>query len=357
VRPGISIQVLLRLAAQETVSSNSALIETDHLFLGILKLVEFNERSFAIDHNHDDTISSLMEELEALHKKLEEYGIDFPNGSRLICRELRQRICKSGSAHNGRRTLHRSAAARESCQKAERVAQDHRSVFWHAAHLFDAIIEKPSPELKRVLTRAGVAGLGSSIMTPLLDRYGRNMARNAAESSIGLSQEDLLDVATDPVCKVLIEAILKSNQLNALLVHTGRRTAMSAVENIADYMLTEAAPVPIRRQKIVEININAYAWRTRSVPAADLQARLHAILAEAVQAGNVIIFLNQFEQCLRRTDINFAPVLKKGLGGQKLRLIGCTDEAGYHQIISGDREWKQLLRPLWVHDPNEIVRL
>ena len=119
MKPGISIQIIWPLAAQEAIAGEFECIEPSHLFLGTLKFAELEERHIEqLVRNPKDT-GLLLDERDSIRSKLRDCSIEVPEKSRPIRYGLRKRLGKGGHPYDGQRVIHRSPTSREVFKRAE----------------------------------------------------------------------------------------------------------------------------------------------------------------------------------------------------------------------------------------------
>ena len=351
MNPGISIQFIWALAAQEAIASEFECIEPSHFFLGTLKFAELEERDFRELLRDTKKIEPLLTELQDIRAKLGECSIDVPDKSRPIRYEMRRAIGKGERPYDGQRVIHRSTAAREICRKAEKAARREQYSDWRATHLLEALLEFPSLEIKQVLKETGVSGLGSAIQTPFLDRYGKDLTASAKRISGPLDQEKAKEVEKDPVCKVILRHILGKENNNILLIKKGKRSPGDIVADLVRYLMSDVAPSAAKRKRIVEIGISKHAWKTKNAKAEEIENRLDALIDETAEAGNVILFLSDFQEFFKLKDgTDFAKVLKRQLRQKTIQCVSGIDEENYKKYVQKKSPWEKLFRPVWIHD-------
>ena len=351
MKPGLSIQIVWALAAQESIIAEFEFIEPPHFFLGVLKFAELEEQQVEQVVSDPALVREMLREQDDIRSRLRDCSIKVPDQSRGIRYSLRRRLGMGGHPHDAQRVIHRSTAAREICRKAEDAARTGHSSKWCALHLFDVLPESPTCEIKDVLKEAGVSGPGNVIDTPYLDRYGQDLSASAFGRRGSSVPVNKTDISKDPICKVLIDDILGSKKTNVLLIQKGERSPEVIVKSIAEYFARDTAPSNEKGKRIVGIDISKNAWKTRSVESRKLENRMNALFQEAIKADNIVLFLSELYEYLEtKTGANFSDLLTKLLSAETVQCICGIDETNYHRYIKKDPELKKLLRPVWIHD-------
>jgi ATP-dependent Clp protease ATP-binding subunit ClpA len=348
VEPGLSIQIAWPLAAQEAIIADSKFIEPAHLFLAVLKFAELEERQIEQVVANPAFTGPLLSERDDIRTRLHEHSVVVPSASRDIRHRLRNLFGKGGHPYDGQQVMHRSHVSREICRNAEDIARSANSLQWCALHLLDALLQSSAREVRDILAEAGISGPRAA-ETPCLDRYGRNISAMAAERQRGNALGKEPAPATDPVCKVVIEDILRNQRNSVLLIQTGKRSPREIVESIAERFASDSGPVRARR--IIEIEISMGAWRTKSTSPVELESRMRAMFLEATEARNVVLFLSEFHRYLEpATGANYSDMLVELLSKGRVPCVGGVDAEHYHSYVEKDHKWRKLIRPVWIHD-------
>jgi hypothetical protein len=133
-----SIEIVMNLAARESSFAEFPQIETEHLFIALLKFAELNA-DVGKNQLGDPGLESLLEaEIMGVKGIVEALGADEAQLRRII----RQRMGKGGVPFRGG-TIHRSQTAKEAFSRARDIAEKQGDNSMSAAHLLLAIVQRP----------------------------------------------------------------------------------------------------------------------------------------------------------------------------------------------------------------------
>jgi ATP-dependent Clp protease ATP-binding subunit ClpA len=355
MKPGISIQIVWPLAAQEAIASEFEFIEPSHLFLGVLKFAELEGRHIEQLLHDPETTGPLTAERDDVRAKLNKSSIEVPDKSKSIRHRLRKRLGKGGHPYDGQRVIHRSPASREVFQKAEDAARNLDSSIWCAVHLLEALLEISSSEINAVLLEEGISPMGAAIDTPYLDKYGRDLTAQAAQNRKQLGKNQEPDIEKDPVCKVVMDYLFGREKTSILLIQKGERSAGEVVEYIGKYFAGPSAPPAAKGKKIVEIYGSDEAMIGEPLDLQQIEKELSMMFQEAIQASNIIMFFRYFYHYFyhhkeAKPIARILDFLKDNIAKGKLQCIFAIDEDNYLKLEREDSVWKKLLRIVWIHD-------
>ena len=234
-----------QVSAQEAAAGEYALIEVDHLLVGILSL----EKIGTVDGLDPLSQEALQEETVAVEEVLGAFGLD-PTSLR---RSVRKRLGK-GMGRSAEKTVHRNPACRQIFQRAGELAGAGDEIT--CLHLLAAILEQPSAVVSSVLEEAGVTkgALLDRAMemirippredgepmrvqpgmpqqpedgTHFLDRYGRDLTQEAREGKLGPfigRRQELLQI---------IQTLARRSKNNPVLVGEAGVGKTAVVEALA----------------------------------------------------------------------------------------------------------------------------
>jgi len=213
----------------------------------------------------------------------------------------------------------------------------------------EALFQSPSPEIVEVLTGAGISGPWTPVKTPKLDMYGKDLII-AGQIKTPDRQSDVSEIVNDPVCKVLIDLLAQDKKPAVLLIRKGKGSPREIVEKVARYLAGESASTMIQQKRVVEID-----WSRKDISGNTLERKnqsasiLRDVVREALDAGNIILFMNDFHEFIHNDAIP-RKMIADIFTEKNIQFICSTDEKKYLTLIQQDSEWKRLFRPIWIHD-------
>jgi ATP-dependent Clp protease ATP-binding subunit ClpC len=187
-------------------------------------------------------------------------------------------------------------------------------------------------------------------MTPLLDRYGRDLTAQAADGKITEA------VARTKEIRALARTLARSKKNNPLLLGDAGVGKTAIVEGLAYAIHTKTAPTPLLNRRIVQIEIGTLVAGTSL--RGQFEERLIGIVDEIKRAENVILFIDEIHTIVGAGDtidsnLDAANILKPALARGEIMCIGATTHEEYRRAIATDPALDRRFRTLDVEEPSE----
>lgn len=162
--------------------------------------------------------------------------------------------------------------------------------------------------------------------TPFLDKYSRDFTQLASLGRL-------------PVVKVRnqqIEAAIRilggGDKNNVLLVGEPGVGKTSIVGAIAERMVEDTVPEPLKDKRLIELNLSALVSGGRSE-----KQNMDQILQEVTVAGNVIIFIGHVEALVSKEGgLSAAALLEAASKSSSIQIIGTATYGDYHRYIESN---------------------
>jgi hypothetical protein len=357
MEPDRSIQITWPLAAQEAILGEFQHIEPSHLFLAALKFAEVEEEQMQTVAGNAGVAKELLAVRDSLHDLLRTYSIGVPGASRPIRRNLRKQLGRGGHPHDGRQVIHRSGATREVFKKAEEIARTANAQLLTTSHLLQALFESPPKEVQAALAVAGIRITKPRPNTPTLNKYGRDLFGLAGDPGHGTGPEPSDDPMKDAVCKVIIEFLANQQKKGVLLIQKGKRTPEQVAKRLALHLGQSSAQPIVPITRIIEIDITTESWQVIAGQTGMMEATMKAIFNEGRLSADLAFFFKGFPDFFTSVGGKKCLALIREEMSKGTPCIAGTDEAGYRTYVDKDREWKNVLQPVWIHDLDLPFRL
>jgi ATP-dependent Clp protease ATP-binding subunit ClpC len=191
---------------------------------------------------------------------------------------------------------------------------------------------------------------GTSPMTPLLDRYGRDLTAQAAAGKISEA------VARETEIRAVARTLARSKKNNPLLLGDAGVGKTAIVEGLAYAINRKIAPTPLLDRRIVQIEIGTLVAGTSL--RGQFEERLIGIVEEIKRAGNVILFIDEIHTIVGAGDtidsnLDAANILKPALARGEIMCIGATTHEEYRRAIAQDPALARRFRTIDVEEPSE----
>lgn len=186
--------------------------------------------------------------------------------------------------------------------------------------------------------------------TPLLDKYGRDLALQADHGKIGPA------IARDAEIRQLARTLARSKKNNPLLLGDAGVGKTAVVEGLAWAIHEGTAPKPLLDKRIVQIEIGTLVAGTSL--RGQFEERLIGIVDEARNAGNVILFIDEIHTIVGAGDtidsnLDAANILKPALARGEIVCIGATTHEEYRRAIAQDPALDRRFRTLDIEEPSQ----
>jgi len=370
------------IAAIEAKSGHATAIEPAHLLLGICKLCDLDIDRFCPKPIRDDRSQrqEFQKDVQILQQWFENWGLE----PTIFRRRLRTRITRTErtGVHEG--IMHRDAQARSLFARAEEIsalqAIDENVV--RPYHLLQALFELSESPWESLLADMGIyqfdrdspdahwddlgglpddgaeaaievddrslfEGVEEKSKTPLLDRFGRDLTQ--------LAHDDLLDptIGRDREIRSLASILMQRRKRNAILVGEAGVGKTCIVEGLTQWLMTQAAPEALRRQRVVEVSMASLLAGSKY--RGEFEERIQGIVAEASASSDTIVFIDEIHTVLGAGGAgasDAANILKPALARGELHCIGATTIREYRQTIEKDGALERRFQTVWVYEPS-----
>lgn len=193
-------------------------------------------------------------------------------------------------------------------------------------------------------------GDGRLPMTPLLDRYGRDLTAQAAEGNISEA------IARTKEIRAVARTLSRSKKNNPLLLGDAGVGKTAIVEGLAFAIQNRTAPSSLLDRRIVQIEIGTLVAGTSL--RGQFEERLIGIVDEITRAENVILFIDEIHTIVGAGDtidsnLDAANILKPALARGEIMCIGATTHEEYRRAIAQDPALDRRFRTIDVEEPEE----
>lgn len=191
------------------------------------------------------------------------------------------------------------------------------------------------------------------VPTPLLDKYGRDLTKQASQGKIGPA------VARESEIRALARTLARSKKNNPLLLGDAGVGKTAVVEGLAYAIYEGTAPQSLKDRRIVQIEIGTLVAGTSL--RGQFEERLVGIVEEVKNAG-VILFIDEIHTIVGAGDtidsnLDAANILKPALARGEIMCIGATTHEEYRRAIAQDPALDRRFRTIDIEEPSEQATL
>ena len=228
---------------------------------------------------------------------------------------------------------------------------------------FDADAEKIRNEIIRMLSgpgrrQGGGAARGEkSKSSKLLDQFGRNLTKQAAEGK------------TDPVVgrqteiERVMQILSRRTKNNPVLIGEPGVGKTAVVEGLAARIAGNQVPELLKGKQIYTLDLAALVAGSKY--RGEFEERLKKVMKEITQRGDIILFIDELHNLVgagaAEGAIDAASILKPALARGELQTIGATTLDEYRKYLERDAALERRFQQIRVEEPSvddsvEILR-
>jgi ATP-dependent Clp protease ATP-binding subunit ClpC len=230
---------------------------------------------------------------------------------------------------------------------------------------FDADAEKIRNEIIRMLSGPGRRQQGSGGGAPgeksksskLLDQFGRNFTKQAAEGKL------------DPVVgrqtemERVMQILSRRTKNNPVLIGEPGVGKTAVVEGLAQRIAAGTVPELLKGKQIYSLDLAALVAGSKY--RGEFEERLKKVMKEITQRGDIILFIDELHNLVgagaAEGAIDAASILKPALARGELQTIGATTLDEYRKYLERDAALERRFQQIRVDEPSvedtvEILR-
>jgi ATP-dependent Clp protease ATP-binding subunit ClpC len=219
---------------------------------------------------------------------------------------------------------------------------------------FDADAEKIRNEIIRMLSGPGRRQQGGggaagekSKSSKLLDQFGRNFTRQAAEGKL------------DPVVgrqteiERIMQILSRRQKNNPVLIGEPGVGKTAVVEGLAQRIAAGQVPELLKGKQIYSLDLAALVAGSKY--RGEFEERLKKVMKEIQQRGDIILFIDELHNLVgagaAEGAIDAASILKPALARGELQTIGATTIDEYRKYLERDAALERRFQQIRVEEP------
>ncbi len=185
--------------------------------------------------------------------------------------------------------------------------------------------------------------------TPALDEFGRDLTQMANEGAL-----DPVIGRADEIER-LLQILSRRTKNNPVLIGESGVGKTAIVEGLAQRITASEVPDNLLNRRVITLDLGSLVAGTKY--RGQFEERLKVIMKEIVQAGNIIIFIDELHTLVgagaAEGSIDASNMLKPALSRGEIQCIGATTLDEYHKHIEKDGALKRRFQTIHVSPPSD----
>ena len=185
--------------------------------------------------------------------------------------------------------------------------------------------------------------------TPTLDQYSRDFTK--------LAKEGKLDpvVGRDEEMQRVVQILSRRMKNNPCLVGEPGVGKTAIVEGLAQLIVAGEVPETVLGKRVLSLDISGMVAGSKY--RGEFEERIKKLIAEVINAENVILFLDELHTIIgaggAEGAIDASNILKPALSRGEIQMIGATTTVEYRKYIEKDAALERRFQPVTVTEPTK----
>ena len=214
-------------------------------------------------------------------------------------------------------------------------------------------IQKVFSDIVNEFNQGGAARQGSSgrsasnKKTPTIEQFGRDLTQ--------MAREDKFDpvIGRDKEIERVIQILSRRTKNNPCLIGEPGVGKTAIAEGLAQKIVSGDVPEILRDKRVVTLDLSSMVAGAKY--RGEFEERLKKAIGEIIDAGNVIIFIDEMHTIIgagaAEGAIDASNILKPALARGEMQVIGATTLDEYKKYVEKDAALERRFQPITVGEP------
>lgn len=185
--------------------------------------------------------------------------------------------------------------------------------------------------------------------TPILDSFGRDLTREAAEGKLDPV------IGREKEIQRVLQVLSRRTKNNPCLIGEPGVGKTAIAEGLAQLIHSGDVPELLRGKRLVTLELSSVVAGTKY--RGEFEERLKKMTEELKAAGNVILFIDELHTIIgaggAEGALDAANIIKPALSRGELQTIGATTLDEYRKHIEKDAALERRFQPIMVGEPSQ----
>ena len=185
--------------------------------------------------------------------------------------------------------------------------------------------------------------------TPTLDKYSRDLTKQASEGKLDPV------VGREEEIRRVIQILSRRTKNNPCLVGEPGVGKTAIVEGLARKIVEGDVPDTVKNKRVVTLDLSGMVAGSKY--RGEFEERIKAVIAEVINSGDVILFLDELHTIIgaggAEGALDASNILKPSLARGELQLVGATTREEYRKHIEKDAALERRFQPIDVAEPTQ----
>ena len=185
--------------------------------------------------------------------------------------------------------------------------------------------------------------------TPMLEQFGRDFTK--------LAEEQRFDpiIGREKEIERITQILSRRTKNNPCLVGDPGVGKTAIAEGLSQRIAEGNVPQTLKNKRVVSLDLSAMVAGSKY--RGEFEERIKKLLAEVVQAGNIILFVDELHTIIgagaAEGAIDASNIMKPQLARGEIQVIGATTLNEYRKHIEKDAALERRFQPVTVDEPTE----
>ncbi len=183
--------------------------------------------------------------------------------------------------------------------------------------------------------------------TPNIDKFGKDLTKMAGEGKFDPV------IGRDKEIERVMQILSRRTKNNPCLIGEPGVGKTAVAEGLAQNIYSGKVPEILKNKRVVSLDLSSMVAGSKY--RGDFEERLKKVMDEIINAGNVILFIDEIHTIIgagaAEGAIDASNILKPALARGEIQVIGATTIKEYRKYIEKDSAFERRFQPVTVGEP------